>query len=240
MRAFLRPAGALRGPVAVAALLVSSATAQITTQEEVVTDSVDVFSEPAERDGKSPGFAMLQSLVLPGLGQQYMGQQKRALTYFSAELLCLFGAIFCEQYSENLFGDARTMAWVNAGARGGSGADKAYWRDVGNYPDSYGYNREQELNRTPENKYVAPNLQWAWADTTLMNDYVGKRDEATDFHVASTFFIGAMVINRLISFIDIRVATLRGRTPRAVSRIHVDPRLDQRSGLMGMTVSGSF
>ncbi|MBD3243303.1 MAG: hypothetical protein GF331_22120, partial [Chitinivibrionales bacterium] len=158
----------------------AGAHAQIEAGEEITTDSVDLFSEPVVERRKSPTFAMIQSLVLPGLGHQYLEKPGRALTYFSTDFLLLFGAIFCESYSRHLTEDARTMAWVYAGARGGPGADERYWKDVGLYLDSDGYNRVQELNRTPENKYAEPHLQWAWVDEEYMDEYIETRDDATD------------------------------------------------------------
>lgn len=221
-------------------LWAAAAHAQIETEGEITTDSIDLFSEPQVEHRKSPTLAMIQSLLVPGLGHQYLGKPQRALTYFSTDLLLIFGAVFCESYSRHLNEDARTMAWVYAGARGGGGANENYWQNVGLYLDTDGYNRIQELNRTPENKYVEPHLQWAWVDEEYMDDYLETRDDATDFHIASTFLIGGMVLNRLVAFIDTRIATLRRKsTPRA-SRIDIDPQISAGLGTVGVTLSGTF
>ncbi len=225
---------------AVVMCLSGGAWAQIDTEDEVTTDSLDLFSEPApDEKQKSAGLAMVQSLVLPGLGQQYLGIRRRAAVYFGAELLFVFGAILSESYSRHLFEDAQVMAWRYASARGGPGADEQYWRDVGLYEDSQGYNAIQELNRTPENKYVQKHLYWQWIDEEYRDEYIEKRKDATDFHVASTFFAGAMILNRVVSFVDARIATLRRRRT-ALSRVRVDPRLSPDLSSMAVTVSGEF
>jgi hypothetical protein len=212
-------------------LLPVLAWAQIVTEEVITTDSVDLFAAP-DSTGTSAGWAMVQTLLVPGLGHQYLGKPRRALTYLGAEALFVFGAILCERYSDRLTEDSRRFAWTYAGAQGGTGADERYWRQVGLYLDADEYNRVQELNRTPEDKYVAPNLQWAWPDESYMDDYVGRRDNATSLHVVSTFLIAAMVLNRVVSFIDVRVTTLRRSRDRATTlRPHVSDGL-RRVGLL--------
>ncbi len=226
--------------VVVVLCLCAGVRAQIVTDDAVTTDSVDLFAEPpAEQKQKSAAFAMVQSLVMPGLGQQYLGIRQRAALYFATEALFVFGAILAESYSRRMFEDARTVAWINAGARGGPGADEQYWRDVGLYLDSRGYNDIQELNRTPEHKYVEQHLQWAWVDDEYREEYLDKRKDATNFHVASTLFAGAMILNRVVSFVDARIATLRRRRT-TVSSLRLQPRMSPDLSTVAVTVSGDF
>lgn len=212
--------------------------AQITVEEEVITDSVDVFATP-EQSGKSPQLAMLGSILIPGLGQQYLGKQQRALAYFTAEALFLAGAIFCEQYSQRHFRDARSYARTYAWAEGGAGADEAYWRNLTQYMDAEGYNHVQELNRTPEHKYVERHLQWQWIDESFMERYSRIWENATRFHVASSFLIGAMVLNRVISFVDARTAT-RYRGVQGSAALRVYPEVASDLSSVGLRISHRF
>jgi len=222
-----------------AALAAAAVQAQVVTEETIITDSVDLFSEPPRDSVRHPALAMAGSLLIPGLGQQYLRRPGRALVYYSTDLLCLFGAIVCEGRSRRMMEDSRTIAWAFAGARGGPGADSRYWQAVASYEDSRGYNNVQELNRTPENKYVDPHLQWAWVDTAYQRDYMETRDNATSFHVASTFLVGAMVLNRLVSFIDARVTTRRRSTGTA-PRVSVHPSFDPSAASAGVSISSDF
>jgi hypothetical protein len=212
--------------------------AQVVTEETVVTDSVDL-SIPKEQATKSPGLAMAATILLPGLGHQYLGKQQSAFAYFSAEALFVVGAVFCEQYSAKVFKNTRSYAWVYGMASGGPGADERYWQRVGDYLDSRKYNEDQELNRTPEAKYVAENLQWRWADESYMKDYRSMRADATTFHVASSFFLGAMVLDRIVSFIDVRAST-RDRGFRKTAAVSVRPTLSGDFSTVGMRLSSSF
>jgi hypothetical protein len=228
--------------LALSALLSSAVVAQVTVIEETITtDSVDLFATPvADSAAKSSAIAMMGNLLVPGLGHQYLNRPGRALTYFTLDLACLFGAVMCERYSRRLMDDSRTMAWFYAGARGGPGADQEYWQTVGSYLDSDGYNHVQELNRTPENKYVESNLQWAWVDTSYQKEYTRTRDDATSFHIASGFMVGAMVLNRVVAFIDARVVTRRNSSSRRLSSIRFAPVVGRDGSAAGMHVSGEF
>lgn len=217
-------AALVAGIVLVAGALVATR-AQIVTEQMIATDSIVILNDVPADSAKSPGLAMLGNLVFPGLGHQYLGKRGRALTYFSAELALIFGAVLCESRSRRLFDDARTIAWTYAGARGGAGANDEYWDAVSGYLDSDGYNHVQELNRTPEEKYVEPNLQWAWADTSYQDDFVETRDDATSFHIAATFMIGGMILNRVVSFVDARISTKR-RAQRGPSRVGLSTAID--------------
>jgi len=219
------------------ALLAAALPAQVITEQTIVTDSIDVFTT-GFKSGKSPGIAMVQTLVLPGWGHHYLEKRNRALVYFTADALCLFGAVFSERFSRGLYESARSYARTYADAAGAEGLDEYYWQNLAVYEDSRTYNYIQELNRTPERKYVDPDLQWNWADVTFMDTYKEIWEHATTFHVASTFFIGAMVLNRVIAFIDIRTTT-RYRGIKKTSSMHILPFL--ASGYKtGMILTTSF
>ncbi|MBD3322562.1 MAG: hypothetical protein GF350_15785 [Chitinivibrionales bacterium] len=181
---------------------------QIIIEEDVVTDSIDVFAY--KEPDKKPGVAMAASLLFPGLGHQYLGQQQRAIVYFTAEALFIFGLIYSESYSRKLFGDAEVFAWQYAGVQGENGADDFFWQNVGKFMDADEFNRVLELNRTEDIaslKYVSDNLQWRWPNDSLREEYNALRATATRFHVASNFFWIGMILNRVVAFIDARVST---------------------------------
>lgn len=84
-----------------------TAGAQLTV-EEITTDSINLFAENKETF-KSSKLAMSATVLLPGLGHQYLGRSNSALAYLSMDLLAFFGAVFCEQYSRKLQSEAKDM-----------------------------------------------------------------------------------------------------------------------------------
>jgi hypothetical protein len=208
-------------------------------EETVQTDTVDLFRPNDGPLKKSPGWAMAQSILLPGLGHQYMGMENRAIPYFAAEALFVFGAIFCENYSSRLYGNSHLHAFQYAGLEAGTGANELFWQNVGQYLDADGYNAVQELNRTPEYKIIEPNLQWSWVDEKYMKEYRAIRETGTKYHIASTFFLGAMILDRVIAFVDIRATTKFART-RHASSLSVVPQVSADFSASGARLTYRF
>ncbi|MBD3317966.1 MAG: hypothetical protein GF344_19450 [Chitinivibrionales bacterium] len=212
--------------------------AQVVVEEEVITDTVDVFS-PVEQTGKSPALAMVATVLVPGLGHQYLGKSHRALTYFSLEALCVFGLVYGRTYADKYGRDARSYAWAHANVKAQSGADDHFWRNVGHFMDSEEYNRIMELNRTPDDKYLETELWWRWADEADMEHYQTLRETSTRWELVGTSFVAGMVLNRIISFIDVRL-TSKYRGVRSSARLKAYPHYSALTNAAGLQIRGSF
>ena len=217
----------------------------VPAQENVIsTDSVDIFSEGSEggEARKSPTLAMTASLLLPGSGHQYFERNRSALTYFTAEAMAIFGFFVCKHYSDKLTSDAMGYAWIHSGARGAvAEADDNYWQAVGKFMDVQEYNTVMDLNRTPDKKISDATRIWHWDDKSSQDDYNAIRSSSRTFHVASSFFIGAMVLNRVVAFIDIRTATRsRGVKRTGLSVTSVQPLVMISPSAIDLRLTGSF
>ncbi len=211
--------------------------AQVDIEPEVVTDSLNFDDTEVSR--KSRTVATLTTLLLPGLGHQYLGNERRAMLYFTTELVSWLGLAFNEGYSRKLLSDSRALAFSHAGVTKGLPADSShYWQLLRHYDDWKSYNRDVMLNRTPELKYVDEDLDWKWEDEFYKEQYGQLREKATNFHVVGTFFIAGAVLNRVIAFIDIRIATRHEAS--SVADLHIQPSYDPLSERTGLTVSGTF
>ena len=216
-------------------LFVSFAGAQIAVEESILTDSVDVFSKDAPSVSSRAGVALAATLLLPGAGHRYLGRSGRALTYLSIEAAALFAAVACQRTSRRVFDDARAFAWKYAGVEGGPLADESFAQNLAYAQTSEDYNRIMEYNRTVERKYDDPLLQWSWPDEALMQEYARKREWATKLHVASTFLVGALVLNRVVSFVDIRAST-RYRALHALEIDAIAPAVSSDFSVAGLQV----
>ena len=212
--------------------------AQVQVEPDIVTDSVDVFTADAAPQ-KSVSLAMIADLALPGLGHYYYGEKKSAFGFFLADVLSIFGVAGCYSYANQLETSSHTYALIYANTQGGSGATDYYWTLVGQYNDADYYNSIMDLNRTPQNKILAENLQWRWADDTYRQRYQDYRHSAMNFRVAGNFFIGAMVLNRVLAFVDMRaIGSNNGKG--LFSAIHVYPQYESVTGSYGLTLQSSF
>jgi hypothetical protein len=178
--------------------------AQVTVEDEIVTGEVSLFDVKADKE-RSLVAAMGLSLALPGMGHYYTDKPKSALVYLSVDLASLFGAVVFYGLAETQEKNARAYAATTAGiasARSG----EAYWRHVGAYMDAAEYNESIELSRgNTDDLYDDPENWWRWADKDQQDEYNDQRQKARNFRVASSFFVGAMVVNRILSIVDLRV-----------------------------------
>jgi hypothetical protein len=216
---------------------------QVLVEPEVTTDSIDIFQN-TQKSTQSPGLALAASLLLPGLGHEYLGEQQLGLVYFTAEAALVCGLVFSEATSRRLFASSRSYASLYAQPVQGTGpsapaTDENFWQNVGRFMDSDEFNRVMEYNRTPEDKYSGAGQAWRWPDESLMNSYNGLRDKATRYHVASSFCLAAMVLDRAIAFIDIRART-RHKNITAHTAMQIRPCFSPFDGSSGITLAGAF
>jgi len=210
--------------------LTVSVCSQVTVEQEISTDSVDVFFHN-ENEGKlkSANLAMATSVLLPGLGYQQFERPNKALVFFTTDLLMLVGAAFCWNYSDRLWRDAQGYSGLYAGVTYGDRKDSKFWENVGNYQDLSSYNEIQDLNRTQEEKYGIEK-NWYWIDPYYKDEYNKIRNRSRTYSIAASCFIGAMVLERVIAFVDIRT-TARNSTHGFATSISLHPVIDNGPGL---------
>jgi hypothetical protein len=215
--------------------------AQVTGSDVITTDSVDIFSVQPEKE-KSPWLAMASSLFLPGSGHQYLGRDRSALVYFTADALTIFGLIFCGHYAKKLALDAAGYAWLHAGAHGTiNSADDYYWKQVGEFMSIQDYNTAQDLNRSPQNKFTDENQAWHWDDEATQKRFNAIMSSSRSFHVASSFCIGALVLDRIIAFIDVRASTRnRGTKQSGRTAYFLQPFVTISPSSMDLQFSAAF
>lgn len=187
---------------------------QVIIEEEIVTDTINLFDASKASDkiddvSKSVTLAMFSNILLPGLGHKYLREDKKAFTYFIIEAVALFGTVFANQYSNRFFSNSRAYASIYAGTRSTRDQKDDYWRNIAFEVSSEGYNRVMELNGTYDQKYIDEEDQWYWRYDGAQDKYKEMRKTASNLRTASSFFLGAMLLNRAIAMIDGRISAKR-------------------------------
>lgn len=178
------------------------------TGQVITTDSIDLFSEPRVA-GKSAKAALAASLLLPGSGHHYLDRTKSAFGYLGAETASLFAFFLCTHYAGKIAQDAAGYAWIHSGAQGEiKDADDYYWKLVGNFMDTEEYNEVIDLNRgDAKDKITDESRAWRWDDESSQKRFNELRTRSRGYKIASSFFLGALVLNRAIAFIELRTFT---------------------------------
>lgn len=177
----------------------------------------------AEAGPKNPKLAMLYSLLLPGLGEHYLGHTGRAKIFFVTEgAIWTSFAVFRIQGShrESLY---KEYAQINAGVSERN--DDDFYRTIGNYISSDGpFSANEAVRRQaralyPNNpglrdQYLADNGYfgddaWEWRDQNFLQQYKEMRTSSLDAYHRASLSLGLLVANRLISVLDTGIIASR-------------------------------
>ena len=181
-----------------------SAQVMVEDEDAIVTDVVDLFDVKVD-NSRSVTAAMLMSAAVPGSGHYYIDRTKGAYVYLALDAAFVFGAILFNNIANGREIEARSFAHMAAGIESAPSGE-AYWRHVGAYMDAAEYNEAVELSRGGDDDlYTDSRAWWRWADESQQDEYNGLRQKARGLKTASSFFIGALVLNRLVSVVDLRV-----------------------------------
>lgn len=160
---------------------------------------------------------IIASAIMPGWGEMILKRKNEARAFFIIE-----GSLWFSYWSFNWSGhklesSSRAFAVNHAGANPAR-KDKEYFDNLEDYLSSEKYNliiereasnyypddpqRQQEYIR--ENGYFGED-EWQWDDTTNKVIYWEKRKSARENFRRATFITGFIIINRLISVINVAV-----------------------------------
>ncbi len=173
---------------------------------------------------------MAASLILPGSGHEYLGRDRSALVYISADVAAIFGFFFCTHYSQKLTENAEGYAWLHSGAQAPA-SNTSYWNAVGSFWNTQAYNTVMDLNRTPSQKITSASQEWQWDDQSSQDRFNSLLSSSHKFQVIGDFMIGAMVINRALAFIDVRAYT---------RNLQIKPQVTLSPQSIDLSLSGLF
>jgi len=151
---------------------------------------------------KSASKALLYSALLPGLGEYYVGNRKKARYFFAAEAVWWLGFLSYHTYGRWKEDDYVNFARERADARLEDKNDE--FRDwVGFYDDIDQFNefgRVQDRDRP----YLVDNESnhWRWRDPADKDAYRDLKNRSREAFRRRDFTIGLMILNRIVSVID--------------------------------------
>lgn len=146
---------------------------------------------------------ILLSLVIPGLGQWVAGEKGSAKIFMVTELAFWASYFGSREYANVIRRDYYTFAAVHAGVDTRS-KDKQYWIDIGNSPGIYQFNERRRMERNLEATYSEnDHYFWLWDSESNRVEYTELRDKEDNWKQIATFMVGGMVLNRIISAVDV-------------------------------------
>lgn len=150
---------------------------------------------------------LLKSMILPGWGEHSLDYHKRGNIFNTSEIIVWVAHFFFQLRGDALYSNMESYASIHAGVNP-SGKDKYYYTDIGTYMNIYEYNDQKLRYRQAELLYPeTEEYFWFWTDSKTRETFDNMRIESEWAYKYASFAITAMVVNRIVSMIDIFTLT---------------------------------
>jgi hypothetical protein len=160
------------------------------------------------------------SAVLPGAGQYYNGDRRRAFVMAGIEAGIWTAYFVFDAQGDDRMESARQWAGIYAGTEGDHA--ESYWQSVGQFMDSDAYNdsryREARALQEQVSGLVGAEDAWQWVNEDRRYGYALLRAKGNSAYDRRDFMILFAVLNRAVSVFD-AVTGVRGDGEVARARV---------------------
>lgn len=196
--------------------------------------------ENAQKKTPSKTKNILYSLILPGAGQWSMGYKGRAKFFMGTEFLLWVGYFGTQSYANVIQRDYHGYASVHAGVNTAQ-KDEQYWIDIGSSDNIYAFNEQRLRDRNKDALYPeAADYYWQWDSKESRGYYNNLRVKEHNWERRATFVVGAFVLNRLVSAIDVvRIVRKENKNQdKQMSHLHFNYKTTQTgAGVLNLNFS---
>ena len=145
----------------------------------------------------------MQSLVLPGWGEQTLGESKRAQRFFIREAAFWLIYIGVKKTSDWYENDYEAFAELHADVDM-EGKNYLFAVNLGHYDSFEQYNDTKERQRKVEDKYREDKgLEWQWDNSVNRIKYDEMRIKSVTYDKYARFAVGGLILHRIVSFINV-------------------------------------
>jgi hypothetical protein len=145
----------------------------------------------------------IKSAILPGWGEYDLDKSARGNLFFTAEIIGVALTTFSFVKSNDMSITYQAIAASHANVIG-SGKNHQFWVDIGNYDSRIDYNDEHLRWREFDNLYPnEANWNWDWDTEEKRKEFENLRVESDRMKLVGKFFIGGIILNHIISVIDV-------------------------------------
>ena len=160
---------------------------------------------------KSPGLAMILSLLLPGAGHLYLDRMDVGKYFVGIDALNWLGFAGVNIYSDKISSDARSFTTIHAGVTN-KDRDKDYFSNVGFYNSIYDYNNDKLARGEFNSIYDVNSLYWFWDSNENKNQFESQRKKSERIKNAGIIFGSALIVNRLTAAVSAIILSNSGKS----------------------------
>ena len=141
-----------------------------------------------------------KSLIMPGWGEKSLNNNHKGNIHLLSEFTLIVGVFFSDKQYSTYRNDYRIYGTEYANVNW-YGKSDLYAAHVGNYDSMQQFNGEQFSSSS---QYDGQGYNWDWqGNDILRNRYDTFRNKSELYNEAKGFFIAGMLLNRIISFINV-------------------------------------
>ena len=168
----------------------------------------------------------VQSIVLPGWGEQTFGESKRAKSFFIREAAFWLFYIGSKKNAHWYKSDYTAFAELHADVDM-AGKNYLFAVNLGGYDSFEQYNDIKERQRQVVYKYEKDKgLEWQWDNSDNRIKYDEMRIKSVSYDKYARFAVGGLILHRLVSFIDVIYLE------RTNLQVNIDSQLEQEFSSM--------
>jgi hypothetical protein len=167
-----------------------------------VYETPELQFEMQQKEKKSIGKAFFYSLLIPGLGEAYVGNTTYTKIFLSLEVIGWGFLLGNYQNVSWLEKDYKNFAYQHAHISKDS-KNGQYWIDIGKYENIYEYNEQKRRDRDVSAIYDENTFYyWQWDSYANQLSYDKKRIYARELENDDIYYMGAIVLNHIVSAIN--------------------------------------
>jgi hypothetical protein len=152
---------------------------------------------------KSKGRAVLFSLLVPGTGEMYLGHKKMGAILISSEVALWSSYFLLNWISDIKEDDFMLYATSHAGVNSANKPHQ-YFVNIENYETLAAYNQAVLQRRSTRDLYPEDGTyDWNWDAEESRKKYKRMRVSSDRYKNAGLFMIGGVVLNHIVSAIDV-------------------------------------
>lgn len=178
----------------------------------------------SEKSQKSPGLALLFSLIVPGAGQFYINRMDVGKYYLGADIAFWIGYGAMTVYSNNVYDQAQVYSVQHASIGSVDGKDEDFFSNIGSYDNVYEYNNDKLARGEYQSLYDVQTNYWDWDNMSNMNIYESQRKSSERISDNRIIFGSLLIVNRIVSGISAYLLTQSQNKKKSVS-FNIEPEL---------------
>ncbi|MEO8210822.1 MAG: hypothetical protein ABI840_09675 [bacterium] len=188
----------------------------------VSNKQLNIVNSPATSQ-KSPAFALLLSVILPGAGHYYIGRMDVGKYFFGFDVASWIGLGAYNIYGNDLIDDAETFSVEHAKVTNPGDKNDDYFANVGNFNNIYEYNIDQLLLGQYGSLYDVNQNYWDWDNISNRNVFESQRKSSERAYNNRIIFGSMLIANRIVCGISAYLLT--NKENKKTSSLNIEPEL---------------